>query len=105
MQNNTTCRCNANCQKKNTPRSQKEIKNLENRINRICGQLGGVKKMIGENAYCNDILIQLCAISSAVKSLSSEILSAHLHTCVKEKLVLGDESALNEIVALFKKFN
>ena len=92
------------CKQKSSPRSLEQVKSIENRINRISGQLNGVKKMIAENAYCNDILMQICAISKALKALSGEILKEHLHTCVTESVLKGDELVLDEVVELFKKY-
>lgn len=92
------------CKHKNTKRTPEQIKAIENRINRISGQLNGVKKMINENAYCNDILMQICAISSALKGLSGEILKEHLHSCVVEGISNGDQSVLDEVVELFKRY-
>jgi len=96
------CPC---CSKERTrTRSAEEIRALETRINKIIGQLGGVKNMIEENRYCDDILIQLSAIDKAVKSLSAAVFDIHLHTCVKDSILAGDEAVLDEITALFKKF-
>ena len=62
---------NNDCCKKKTERSEKEKQLINNRLNRIEGQIRGVKKMIGEDAYCNDVLVQLSAIENSVKSLSN----------------------------------
>ncbi len=92
------------CKQKATPRNEEQIKKIENRISRISGQLNGVKKMINENAYCNDILMQICAISNALKGLSGEILKEHLHSCVTQSVLNGDQRVLDEVVELFKKY-
>lgn len=97
-------RCSENANKKNTLRSEKQIKDVENRINRICGQLTGVKNMVKENRYCADVLIQLSAVSKAVKSLAVVIMDEHLKTCVVEKIQGGEVEVMNEICELFKKF-
>lgn len=96
--------CNCKCENKKTPRSQSDVKKLVSRINRINGQLCGVKNMIEQNKYCQDILIQLSAIEKAVRSLSACVLEDHLHTCVVEKIQGGDLSALDELVQLYKKY-
>ncbi len=93
------------CAKKSKPRSPERIKAIENRINKICGQLSGVKKMIEENRYCADVLIQLSAISKAVDSLASVIMEEHLRTCVVDKIKSGNEEVISEVVELFKRFN
>ena len=68
---------------KKTIRSEVEKKQLRNRLNRISGQIDGVKRMIEDDRYCNDILIQLSAIEKAVKSLSSVVLEKHMYSCIK----------------------
>lgn len=90
---------------KKTHRSAETKKNLINRLNRTNGQVNGVKKMIEEDSYCNDILIQLSAIKNSVQSLSNELLDSHLRTCITTDLQNGNSSAVDEVVNLFKKFN
>lgn len=90
---------------KKTRRSVETKKNLTNRLNRINGQVNGVKKMIEEDSYCNDILIQLSAIKNSVQSLSNELLDSHLRTCITTDLQKGNLDAVDEVVNLFKKFN
>ena len=104
MNNQSIC---PHCETENkvTARSKEEIKALESRINRIIGQLNGVKNMIDENRYCADVLIQLSAVSSAVKSLSSIVMKDHLTGCVTQKVKQGDEQIMQEVVDLFKRFS
>ena len=90
---------------KKTRRSAETKKNLINRLNRINGQVNGVKKMIEEDSYCNDILIQLSAIKNSVQSLSNELLDSHLRTCITKDLQKGNLDTVDEVVNLFKKFN
>ena len=104
MNNQSICP-HCGTENKVTARSKEEIKALENRINRIIGQLNGVKNMIDENRYCADVLIQLSAISSAVKSLSSIIMEEHLSGCVAQKLKAGDEKVVQEVIEIFKRFS
>lgn len=93
------------CCGKKTKRNEKEKQLINNRLSRIEGQIRGVKKMIGEDAYCNDVLIQLSAIENSVKSLSNHILENHLYTCVTRDLENGKIETLDEIISLFKRFN
>ncbi len=93
------------CCKKTTHRKEEEKKTINNRINRIEGQLRGVKKMIEEDAYCNDVLIQLSAIENSVKSLSNCVLQNHLYSCVTKDLKNGNLEIIDELISLFKKFN
>ena len=56
------------CRTKTTPRQEKELKQLQNRLNRIIGQMNGIGKMLEENRYCGDILTQVAAVESALQS-------------------------------------
>lgn len=74
------------------------------RINRMIGQLEGVKKMINDSVYCPEILIQTKAISSAMRSLETNLLESHLNNCVKEAFSSGvdTDKKIDELVTLFK---
>ena len=93
------------CCKKETVRTEDEKKLITNRINRIEGQLRGIKKMIENDSYCNDVLIQLSAVENSVKSLSNLILEKHLYSCVTRDLENGNYEVIDELISLFKKFN
>ena len=79
---------------------------LVKRLNRIEGQVAGIRKMIEERRYCLDILAQTRAAQSAIKGVEAEILSTHLAHCVKDALHEKDEAAvdqkLEEIIKIFK---
>ena len=60
--------------------------------------------MVDDDRYCNDILIQLAAVSSGAKSLATLLIEKHLQTCVKTKLQEGKEEVVQEVVDLFKRF-
>jgi len=92
------------CCNKKTHRGEGEKKIINNRINRIEGQLRGIKKMIEEDAYCNDVLVQLSAIENSVKGLSNHILENHLYSCVTKDLENGNLEIIDELISLFKKF-
>ena len=94
-----------NCCNKKTKRSPDENKLIINRLNRISGQINGITKMVENDAYCNDVLIQLSAVKNSIKSLSSLILENHLYTCVTRDLENGDLDAIDELISLFKRFN
>lgn len=93
------------CCKKKTVRNEEEKKIITNRINRIEGQLTGIKKMIQNDSYCNDVLVQLSAVENSVKSLSNHILERHLYSCVTRDLENGNLGIIDELIGLFKKFN
>ena len=99
MENTYSC-----CQRhKHTPRPESEQKALNDRLNRIIGQLGGIKNMLADNRYCGDILIQLSAVESALQSFGYMVLSDHLKTCVVENIKDGNLAILDETVDLVKK--
>lgn len=92
------------CGVKTKTRTEEEKKNLEIRLNKIIGQMNGVKKMIVEERYCDDILIQLSAIDKSIKSLANVILENHMHSCVIENIEKGNYEVIDEIVDLFRRF-
>lgn len=93
------------CCNKKTKRNDDEKKLIINRLNRIGGQIKGITKMVEEDAYCNDVLVQLSAVKNSIKSLSTHILENHLFTCVARDLEKGDLDTIDEIISLFKRFN
>ena len=97
-------RLNKYCEKK-TVRGDDEKKIIINRISRIEGQLAGIKRMVQNDVYFNDILIHLSAVENSVKSLSNHILEKHLYSCVMKDLENGKLEVIDELIALFKKFN
>jgi len=85
-------------------RTEEEKKAIISRLNRIAGQINGIKKMIEEDRYCDDVLIQLSAVDKSVKSLAGVILDAHMHTCIVENIREGNTDVIDEIVELFRRF-
>ncbi len=93
------CECSA----KKTERTAEEYKRLVNRLNRIEGQIRGIKKMLEANAYCPEILTQSAAVTAAMNSFSKELLSNHIHSCVVRDIKQGDEEVVDELVATIYK--
>ena len=91
--------------RKRTHRGEEERKIISNRISRIEGQLKGIRRMVQEDAYCNDVLVQLSAVEHSVKSLANHILENHLYSCVSRDLENGKLEVIDELISLFKKFN
>lgn len=94
-----------NCCNKKTKRSIDEKKLITNRLNRISGQINGIKQMIENDTYCNDVLIQLKAAQNSMQSLSNHILENHLYNCVTRDLENGELDTIDELISLFKRFN
>lgn len=88
---------------KHTNRSEDFKKELNTRINKISGQINGIKKMIAEDRYCKDVLIQVKSAEKSLKSLALLILNNHLENCVVTKILEGDHSVLDEIKDLLRQ--
>lgn len=84
-------------------RSEKERKDLMNRLKRIEGQVRGVENMVEENIYCPDILIQVSAITSALNSFNKVLLAEHIRSCVKKDVKEGNDETLDELVKVVQK--
>jgi len=91
------------CHTKKTPRLEEMVQNLDSRINRIIGQLNGIKNMIDQNRYCGDILTQIAAVESALSSVGYIILDEHMKTCVVDDVKEGKKETLDELLDLMKK--
>lgn len=78
-------------------------KKLINRLNRVIGQLGGIKKMVEEDRYCGDILMQVAAVESALQALGYVMLQDHMETCVVEEIQSGNTAIVDEAIELVKK--
>ena len=98
---NTEDMSNCCCQKK--VRNEKEIKDLMNRLNRIEGQIRGIKRMLEEDAYCIDIINQVSAANCALNSFTKVILANHIKSCVAEDVKEGSEEKLDELVKTLQK--
>ena len=93
------------CHHKETPRSQELQNDLQRRLNRVIGQLNGVKSMIDDNRYCGEVLVQLAAAESAVRRVSELMLQDHLETCVVEQIQRGNVEVVDEVMELLRKFS
>ena len=96
---------NCNCKDcvKKKERSREEFNKLMSRLNRIEGQIKGIKNMLENNAYCTDILIQVSAVGAALNSFSKELLSNHMKTCVAENIKSGNDEIIDEFLTTLKK--
>ncbi len=91
------------CSQKTKERSEKEYKDLINRLNRIEGQIRGIKGMIEKDAYCTDILMQVAAANAALNSFNKVLLANHIKTCVTEDIRQGKEETVDELVVILQK--
>ncbi len=91
------------CNKRKKERSEEEYKKLLNRLNRIEGQIRGVKGMLEKDAYCVDIITQVSAIAAALNSFNRVILSEYIKTCMKNDIQTGKDNSAEELADLVNK--
>lgn len=91
------------CRHKETPRDEELQADIQKRLNRVIGQLNGVKAMIDDNRYCGDVLVQLSAAESAVHSISEKVLKNHMETCVVEQIQQGNLEVVDEVMQLMRR--
>ena len=86
-----------------TERTEEQKKKLLNRLSRIEGQVRGVRKMIEDDAYCNDVLTQSAAIAAAVNAFNRELLRAHVRSCVVRDIRAGRDEVADELIATLER--
>lgn len=91
------------CCHKTKQRTQEEYKSLVHRLNRIEGQIRGIKRMIDEDAYCTDILVQSSAVCAAMNAFNKELLANHIKTCFADDIRAGKDDTIDELVATLQK--
>lgn len=99
MSNQEICGC---CEK-TTDRSNEERKKLIHRLNRIEGQIRGIRGMVEKDAYCTDILVQSAAVNAAVNAFNKELLSSHIRGCVVRDIRDGKDDVIDELMAILQK--
>ena len=91
------------CSQRKKDRPEEERKKLIHRLNRIEGQVRGVRGMVEKNAYCTDILTQVAAINAALNSFNKVLLANHVRTCVADNIRQGNDEVIEELVTLLQK--
>lgn len=91
------------CSHKTKERSEKEKRSMINRLSRIEGQVRGIRKMVENDTYCPDILIQVSAVNAAFNSFNKVLLAEHIRTCVTEDIREGKEETIDELVVVLQK--
>lgn len=86
-----------------TVRSEKAKKDLIARLNRIEGQVRGIKGMIEKDVYCDDILNQITAVHSAMNSVSKLILGNHMKSCLVTRIQAGEFDVVDELLYTIEK--
>ena len=88
---------------KTTVRDPEEVRKLMNRLSRMEGQIRGIRNMLENDAYCNDILIQSAAVTAAMNAFNRELIASHMRTCVARDLRAGNDEVIDELVATLQK--
>lgn len=91
------------CDCKIKKRSEQEYKSLIHRLNRIEGQIRGIKGMVEKDVYCTDILMQVAAVNAALNAFNKELLANHIKTCVARDIRNGKDETIDELVDILKK--
>lgn len=88
---------------KTKERTPEEYEKLIHRLNRLEGQIRGIRGMVEKNAYCTDILTQVAAANAALHAFSRELLSNHIKTCVVSDIRNGDDRVVDDLIATIDK--
>lgn len=95
---NAVCACH-----KTKERSEKEYKDLVNRLSRVEGQIRGIRRMLDEGCYCPDIMLQVAAANAALASFNKVLLKNHISTCVANDIRSGREDTVEELIDTLNK--
>ncbi len=91
------------CCMKTKERSEKEKRDLINRLKRIEGQVRGIQNMLDNDAYCTDVMVQVSAVNAALSSFNKALLANHIRTCVADGIKKGDGEVIDELCELTAK--
>jgi DNA-binding FrmR family transcriptional regulator len=97
---------NNNINAKMVPRTEEEIESIIKRLKRIEGQVRGVQKMVEDNRYCIDVLVQISAIQAALNKVGLNLLERHVNHCVSKAIREGNgEESIRELMDVIKQFS
>lgn len=91
------------CEVRHVDRTPEEKKELLVRLKRVEGQIRGIEKMVEDDIYCPDILIQVSAVTSALNSFNKKLLAMHIKGCVIDDIKAGKDDAVDELVEVLQK--
>ena len=91
------------CSQRKKERTPEEYTKLIHRLNRIEGQIRGIRGMVENNAYCPDILMQSAAVTAAMNAFNKELLASHIRTCVAQDICDGKDEVIDELVGTLQK--
>ncbi|TYS14679.1 metal-sensing transcriptional repressor [Rossellomorea vietnamensis] len=95
--------CCSSDEERKSHHSDKVKSNLVTRLNRIEGQIRGIKRLIENDTYCDDVITQISATQSAMNSVAKLLLEGHMKTCVLERIQDGDTEVLDEVLVTIQK--
>lgn len=90
------CLCPCHCRHKD--RDASEVKDLVTRLNKIEGQVKGIRRMVERGDYCTDIINQASAVSAAIGSFNRLLISNHIKTCVKDDIIAGKDETIDDLL-------
>lgn len=96
-----TCCCG--CSQRKKERTPEEYTRLIHRLNRIEGQIRGIRGMVENGAYCPDILVQSAAVNAAINAFNRELLASHIRTCVRSDIQAGNDEVIDELLSTLQK--
>ncbi|MDA5110182.1 MULTISPECIES: metal-sensitive transcriptional regulator [Brevibacillus] len=88
---------------RSTPRPDKIKSNLISRLNRVEGQIRGIRGMVEKDVYCDDILNQIAAAQSALNAVGRMLLEGHMKSCVIDRIQQGDSEVIDELLKTMNK--
>ena len=91
------------CCHKTTERSDKERRSLISRLNRVEGQIRGIRSMVESDVYCTEILVQVAAANAALNAFNRELMAEHIRNCVTRDIKEGNEETIEELVTVLQK--
>ena len=91
------------CCQRTKERTPEEYQALIHRLNRIEGQIRGIRGMVERSAYCVDILTQSAAVTAAMNAFNKELLASHIRTCVAQDIRDGKDEVIDELVSTLQK--
>ena len=91
------------CCTKTKKRTEEEYIALIHRLNRIEGQIRGIRGMVEKDAYCTDIITQVAAVSAALNAFNKQLLASHIRTCVADDIRAGKDDVIDELVSTLQK--
>ena len=102
LEKDITCNSGCSCEKI-TVREDKLKSNLVTRLNRVEGQIRGIKGMIEKDVYCNDVIVQISAAQAALDSVSKMVLENHIRGCLVKKIQAGEDEIIDELIVTIGK--